>query len=92
MPAVPTSHFVALEMNRPLPTAAENLRMQIKEMIPTAFEDNQTRSPKDIVFKNDGKGNKIYSGDLLGKLVSRLVEEMKIGEACLCHYWCFYFG
>lgn len=71
----------------PLSTVAEELRKQIKEMIPeTATADQQALSEKATVRTEDQKGNKTYTGDSLGKLVSRLVEELRIGKVCI-HPW-----
>jgi hypothetical protein len=73
--------------HHPLSTVAEELRKQIKEMIPeTATADQQTLSEKATVRTEDQKGNKTYTGEPLGKLVSRLVEELKIGKVCT-HSW-----
>ena len=71
-------------MNQQLSTVAENLRQQIKEMIPeTATTDLENSSEKARVRSEDPQGNKTYQGTSLGKLVSRLVDELNIGEVCL---------
>lgn len=78
-------------MNRPLSEAAESLRSQIKEIIPGAVENKSQLNDESqpIVFRKVIGGIKLYSGKRLGILASRLVNEMKLGEVCLCHSWSF---
>lgn len=78
-------------MNRPLSEAAEIFRIQIKKIIPRAVEDKSQPDDESqpIVFRKVGGGIKLYSGEELGILASRLVNEMKLGEVCLCHSWSF---
>lgn len=61
-----------------LPPDAENLRRQIKSMIPEArgSEEPQTAT----VLSVDSEGNKEYAGETLGPKVSALVQQLPIGD------------
>lgn len=74
--------YSPFEMNRPLSEAAEIFRIQIKKIIPRAVEDKSQPDDESqpIVFRKVGGGIKLYSGEELGILASRLVNEMKLGE------------
>jgi hypothetical protein len=61
----------------PLTHDAENIRKQIKEMIPeTAAEQN---NPLAELLTTDKEGNKSYGGKPLSQLIFNLSQKMKIG-------------
>jgi hypothetical protein len=61
----------------PLTQDAENIRKQIKEMIPeTAAEQNNLLAK---LLKTDEEGNKSYGGEQLTQLIFNLSQKMKIG-------------
>lgn len=68
-----------------LPRAAEEIRQEIKRMIPeTAIQADQ---PVGIQAKilEDGNGTKSYGGDALAGKISRLTGKMGIGIVCISH-------
>lgn len=62
-----------------LPTNAENLRGQIKSMIPEVCGDEGPQQQAATVLSEDSEGNKQYVGKTLGQRVSALVQQLPIG-------------
>jgi hypothetical protein len=62
-----------------LPRHAENLRRQIKSMIPESCDIKEDQPQLATVLSEDSEGNKEYVGELLGKRVSALVQQLPIG-------------
>ena len=61
-----------------LPPAAEEIRIEIKEMIPeTATKPIEVQAK---LLNQDDRGNKKYGGDLLAGRITRLKEELGINE------------
>jgi hypothetical protein len=79
-------------MSHQLTPAAEDLRKQIKELIPkTAKEDEIPTKDQGLIPKTakegqvtvlEDQGRKSYRGQLLEEKISRLIGEMNIGEVC----------
>lgn len=66
-----------------LPPAAEDIRKEIKELIPeTATRSGSPGRSQAKVFDEDNNGNKTYKGDLLTAKISHLTGEMNIGDVC----------
>ncbi|KAJ5776725.1 uncharacterized protein N7511_001736 [Penicillium nucicola] len=63
----------------PLPRHAEDLRREIKSMIPEACAIKEDQLQFATVSSEDSEGNKEYVGELLGKKVSALVQQLPIG-------------
>ncbi|CAG7937460.1 unnamed protein product [Penicillium nalgiovense] len=68
-------------MNRhELPDPAEDIRQEIKGMIPeTAILADQPSKNQATILKEDKNGTKAYGGDLLAGKISRLTGKMGIG-------------
>jgi Lon protease-like protein len=65
----------------PLTRDAENIRKQIKEIIPeTVAEQNKDARPLAELLEVDVDGNRSYGGKLLNQLIFNLTQKMKIGE------------
>lgn len=68
-------------MNRhELPRPAEDIRQEIKGMIPeTAILADQPSANQATILEEDENGTKAYGGDLLAGKISRLTGKMGIG-------------
>lgn len=66
--------------NKPLPNHAENLRKQIKSLIPEVRGIDDSRCDTATVLNEDSEGNKEYVGDILGQKISALVQHLPIGD------------
>lgn len=69
-----------------LPRAAEEIRQEIKGMIPeTAILEDQHSEIQAKILKEDENGTKAYGGDPLAAKISRLTGKMGIGIVCTSH-------
>lgn len=66
-----------------LPRAAENIRNEIKEMIPETASSHQPTEGQASVLKVDEHGTKTYGGVLLMDKISLMKDEMKISGVCI---------
>lgn len=69
-----------------LPRAAEEIRQEIKGMIPeTAILEDQHSEIQAMILEEDENGTKAYGGDPLAAKISRLTGKMGIGIVCTSH-------
>jgi hypothetical protein len=73
--------FKTARMSHQLTPAAEDLRKQIKELIPETAKGNQTLTNK-VTVPFEDQGSKCYGGKLLKEKVDQLLKEIDIGEVC----------
>jgi hypothetical protein len=66
-----------------LPRAAENIRNEIKEMIPETASSHQPPEGHASVLEVDEHGTKTYGGGLLMDKISLMKDEMKISGVCI---------
>jgi hypothetical protein len=66
-----------------LPGPAEDIRNEIKEMIPETASLYQTSEGRVSVLKVDEHGTKTYGGQLLMDKISLMRDAMKISGVCV---------
>lgn len=65
-----------------LPGVAENIRLDIKKMIPEISDKTVENSAK--ILRTEKNGNKTYGGDLLAEQISLLSEQLPIPDPEVC--------
>lgn len=66
-----------------LPRPAEDIRNEIKGMIPETASSRQSPEGQASVLDVDEHGTKTYGGDLLMDKISLMKDEMKISGVCI---------
>jgi hypothetical protein len=66
-----------------LPRPAEDIRNEIKRMIPETASSRQPPESQARVLEVDEHGTKTYGGELLMDKISLMKDEMKISGVCI---------